>query len=225
MFVVFSENLNLTYFYLGLSSSYYQQLPTLLFLSGYKTSNKTSCTTVSGKNTCIFPFISYGITFKSCTLSWSERETEAWCSTEVDGSGENISGSKGFCEPACQPTKLPKDTNDEQKKVGKDLSTISIVILVIIVLISSLITMICYYYVKRNKTKGEKKETEEQIEEKDTFLNENIANSYMVLNKQAEKQEISDEVISCNNMENHVSDKLLKNVETNQKEKGQYALL
>ena len=195
-----------------------------LFLSGYKTSKKTSCTTVSGKKSCIFPFKYYGVTFKSCTLSWSERETEAWCSTEVDGSGENISGREGFCEPACQPTKLPKDTNDEQKKVGKDLSTVSIVILVIIILILLLITMVYYCYVKRNKAKGEKKGTEEQ---KDTLLNENIAmiNSYMVLNEQAAKQEISDEVISCNSMENHVSDKLLNNIETNQKEKGQYALL
>ena len=224
MFVVFLDDLNLTYFCLSLSSSYYRQLPTLLFLSGYKTSNKTSCTTVSGKNNCIFPFISYGVTFKSCTLSWSVRETEAWCSTEVDGSGENISGRNGICEPACQPTKLPEDTNDEQKKVGKDLSTVSIVILVIIILIVSSITMVYYCYVKRNKAKGEKKEKEEQ---KDTLTNGNIAmiNSYMVLNEQAAKQEISDEVISYNNGEYHVSDKLLKNIETNQKEKGQYALL
>ena len=157
-------------------------------------------------------------------MSWSERETEAWCSTKVDGSGENISGRDGFCEPACQPTKLPEDTNDEQKKVGKDLSTVSIVILVIIILIVSSITMVYYCYVKRNKAKGEKKEKEEQ---KDTLTNGNIAmiNSYMVLNEQAAKQEISDEVISYNNGEYHVSDKLLKNIETNQKEKGQYALL
>ena len=201
--------------------------PTPLFISGYKNSNKTTCTTISGKQsnqTCIFPFISYGITFNSCTLSWSERKTEAWCSTKVDGLGENISGRKGFCEPACQPTKLPKGTNEEEKKVGKDLSTISIVILITIIIILSLITMVYCCYVKRNKAKREKKETEEQ---KDTLLNENIAmiNSYMVLNEQAAKQEISDEVISCNSMENHVSDKLLNNIETNQKEKGQCVLL
>ena len=133
-------------------------MPTLPILSGYETSNKTSCTTVGDEKSnrsCIFPFIAYGVTFNSCTLSWSERETEAWCSTEVDGSGENISGRDGFCEPACQPTKLPEDTNDEQKKVGKDLSTVSIVILVIIILIVSSITMVYYCYVKRNKGKEE----------------------------------------------------------------------
>ena len=152
------------------------------------------------------------------------RETQAWCATEVDGSGENISGRNGFCEPACQPTKIPKDTNDEQKKVGKDLSTVSIVILVIIILILSLIPMVYYCYVKRNKAKREKKEIEEQ---KDTLLDGTIAmnNSYMVLNRQAPKQEISEEEMSCNIMKNHVSDKLLNNIETNQKEKGQYALL
>ena len=40
-----------------------------------------------------------------------------------------------------------------------------------------------------------------------------------------QKHEISEEEMSCNNMKNYVSDKLLNNIETNQKEKGQYALL
>ena len=152
MFVVFLENLN---FYLSLSSSYYRQLPTLLFLSGYKTSNKTSCTTVSGKNTCIFPFKYYGVTFKSCTLSWSESETEAWCSTKVDESGEYISGHEGYCEPACQPTRLPKDSNEESKKVGKDSSTISFVVISITLLILSSIIMVCCCYIKRKRGKEE----------------------------------------------------------------------
>ena len=59
----------------------------------------------------------------SCTLSWSENKTEAWCSTKVDESGEHISGHEGFCEPACQPKKLTEDTNEEPKIIGKGSST------------------------------------------------------------------------------------------------------
>ena len=57
----------------------------------------------------------------SCTLSWSENKTEAWCSTKVDESGEHISGHEGFCEPACQPEKLTEDTNVESEIIGKGL--------------------------------------------------------------------------------------------------------
>ena len=97
-------------------------MPTLLGLSGYETSNKTSCTTVgdeTSNKSCIFPFIAYGITFNSCTLSWSEDNVKAWCATEVDGSDELIPGKWEYCEPACQPTKLLKDTNDEPKHNSK----------------------------------------------------------------------------------------------------------
>ena len=118
-----------------------------LFLSGYETSKKASCTTVSGEKsnkTCIFPFIYNGITFNSCTLSWSHDHTKAWCSTRVDESGKHISGHYGFCEPACQPIKVPKDS-----------STILIVIISITILILLSIIMISYCYVKRNRRKEE----------------------------------------------------------------------
>ena len=87
----------------------------------------------------------------------------------------------------------------------------------------STVAMVYYFYVKRNKVKEEKEFTEEQ-KEKDTLLDGKIAmiNSYMVLNEQAAKQEISKEV-SCNNMESNV--KLPNDIETNQKEKGWYTLL
>ena len=54
-------------------------------------------------------------------MSWSENETEAWCSTKVDESGEHISDDEGFCEPACQPEKLIEDTNVESEIIGKGL--------------------------------------------------------------------------------------------------------
>ena len=101
-------------------------------------------------------------------MSWSERETEAWCSTKVDDSGEHISGHEGFCEPSCQPT-----------KVGKESSTITIVIILITVLILSSIIMIYYCYVKRNHQRKDDKDT--------LLLKGNIAmiNEQLVLNEQA----------------------------------------
>ena len=152
-----------------------------LFLSGYKTSNKTSCTTIKdasgtqSNRTCILPFKHFGTTYNSCTLSWSQEDTEAWCATEVDASGEVVYW--GVCELACQPTKLPEDTNMEPNKVVKDLptksrnfsgdanekskkvvtdsSTITIAIISITVLILLSIIIIYCCYVKRNKGKEE----------------------------------------------------------------------
>ena len=121
------------------------------------TSNRISCTTVSGRKSnkaCIFPFKFDGVTFKSCIMSRSRSQTKAWCSTKVDESGDHISGHSGFCEPACQPTKLPTYTNEESKKVGKDSSTISFVVISITILILSSIIMIYYCYVKRNREGG-----------------------------------------------------------------------
>ena len=122
------------------------------FLSGYKTSSKQSCTTISGERpnkTCKFPFIFEGLTFNSCTLSWSNNNTKAWCSTKVDDSGYYKPGQWGFCESACQPTKLAE--------VGIDSSTISIVTISTTILILSSIIMIYYCYVKRKNGKEEKK--------------------------------------------------------------------
>ena len=141
------------------------------------TSNRTTCTTVSGRKSnkaCIFPFKFDGVTFKSCIMSRSRSQTKAWCSTKVDESGDHISGHSGFCEPACQPTKSPTYTsnplaahpgpegargsltytNEESKEVGKDSSTISFVVISITILILSSIIMIYYCYVKRNREGG-----------------------------------------------------------------------
>ena len=133
--------------------------PIPLFLSGYKISNKTSCTTVtdfSGKKsnkTCIFPFKLLGITYNRCV--WCEKDTKARCPTLTgdDGSVELIPDNWGVCEPACQPKKLSEDTNEESKKVGKDSSMVSIVIISITVLILSSITMVYCCYVKRKRGK------------------------------------------------------------------------
>ena len=93
-------------------------------------------------------------------MNWVEKETEAWCATEDDGSDEIIPDQMGVCEQACQPTKLPE--------VAKHSSTISIVIIsiTIMILLTSIIT-IYYWYVKRNEGK----------EEKDTIQDENIEKS------------------------------------------------
>ena len=141
---------------------------TILFPSDYETSKKASCTTDNGKDsikTCIFPFISHGIKFNSCTLSWTQDDTKAWCATEFDGSGKYISGNWGFCEPACQPKKLQNNTTT--------ILTVSICT----VLFMLLIAIFYWYYMKRNKDK----------KEKDTIMKGNIAmlNEQLVLNEQA----------------------------------------
>ena len=105
------------------------------------------------------------MTYNSCTLNSAEEETEsrilqAWCATKVDGSGKLVKKSSlnaGVCEPACQPRKLQEDINNEDsKKVGKDSSTVSIVIIsiTIMILLTSII-LIYYCYVKRNKGEQE----------------------------------------------------------------------
>ena len=98
-------------------------------------------------------------------MNLAEEETksrilQAWCATKVDGSGKLVEKSSlnaGVCEPACQPRKLPEDINNEDsKKVGKDSSTVSIVIIsiTIMILLTSII-LIYYCYVKRNKGEQE----------------------------------------------------------------------
>ena len=105
------------------------------------------------------------MTYNSCTLNSAEEETEsrilqAWCATKVDGSGKLVrknSLNAGVCELACQPRKLAEDINNEEsKKVGKDSSTVSIVIIsiTIIILVKSIL-MIYYCHVKRNKREEE----------------------------------------------------------------------
>ena len=101
-------------------------------------------------------------------MNSAEEETEsrilqAWCATKVDGSGKLVrksSLSAGVCEPACQPRKLSEDINNEDsKKVGKDSSTVSIVIIsiTIMILLTSILTIYCCY-AKRNK-REEKNDT------------------------------------------------------------------
>ena len=68
-----------------------------------------ACSTTSGEDPnkpCVFPFIFKGITYNWCTKDGNESgDTEAWCATKVDGSGEYERGTTnwGFCEPKCQP--------------------------------------------------------------------------------------------------------------------------
>ena len=142
--------------------------PTILFPSDHKISKKASCTTDSGKEsnkTCIFPFITHGIMFNSCTLSFSPDDTKAWCATEVDGSDKHILPKFGFCEPACQPKKLQENT------------TIIVTISICATLCLSSIAILSWYYIKRNK----------EEKEKETLLKGNIAmiNDQLVLNEQA----------------------------------------
>ena len=67
------------------------------------------CTTTSGPDPnklCIFPFKFRGITYNSCTTNGNDPgDTNAWCSTKVDDSGEHVGdgqGNWGNCETKCQ---------------------------------------------------------------------------------------------------------------------------
>ena len=68
------------------------------------------CTTTFGPDPgkpCIFPFKSdkTGITYNTCTTDGNDpSDLKAWCSTQVNDSGEHVSGigKWGYCEQKCQ---------------------------------------------------------------------------------------------------------------------------
>ena len=49
--------------------------------------------------TCVFPFIYKGVTYRSCT---SKDENKNWCYTEVDTNANGVEGKWGYCSPECQ---------------------------------------------------------------------------------------------------------------------------
>jgi len=65
-----------------------------------------SCKTTSGASVnkpCIFPFKYRGVEYNRCTLVDSSPDNKAWCSTEVDSTGNHVGGQGkwGNCGPAC----------------------------------------------------------------------------------------------------------------------------
>ena len=70
------------------------------------------CKTVSGPDSnsfCVFPFRFEGVTYTSCTQAGNTGgNTQAWCSTLVNDSGEHVGGQGkwGNCESKCQTGKL-----------------------------------------------------------------------------------------------------------------------
>ena len=67
-----------------------------------------NCSTVSdGPNPnelCVFPFKLHGITYNQCTTAGNDRnDSNPWCSTLVDDSGEHIGEGDnwGNCGPNC----------------------------------------------------------------------------------------------------------------------------
>ena len=76
---------------------------------GWADCSEWGCTTSYGPDpnkTCIFPFKYRGKTYNCCTFDDNyATDTDAWCSTKVDRTGEHLSGQGkyGFCEPKCQP--------------------------------------------------------------------------------------------------------------------------
>ena len=66
-----------------------------------------TCVTVGGPASgrpCVFPFRFGGVTYNQCTFEGNQPgETEPWCSTRTDGSGNHIGGQGnwGFCPTNC----------------------------------------------------------------------------------------------------------------------------
>ena len=111
------------------------------------------------KAPCIFPFKYKGTTYNSCTKADLPKYAK-WCAVAINNETLELK-DYGYCED-CQ----------------EDNNTITIVILSIssLFLLASIL-MVCYYYVKRKREKGEI----------DTMMKGNIdmINDQLVLNKQA----------------------------------------
>lgn len=87
-----------------------------------KTGSKV-CITKSGKDAntrCVFPFRYDGIIYNSCTKAGNQPgETEHWCSTKVDSSGQHVSGQGkwGWCDTSCNiPSRTLVSTNQRTFK-------------------------------------------------------------------------------------------------------------
>lgn len=79
----------------------------------------SSCSTISGHYAglpCIFPFTYKGKVHTECTWEDAEkRHNQAWCSTEVDSSGNFITSKWGNCGPTC-----PVEINMQAETITKE---------------------------------------------------------------------------------------------------------
>ena len=82
-----------------------------------------ACSTVGGPDPyqqCIFPFTWDGKTYYGCPVDPDDK-TKIWCSTQVDGYGNHVTGKGkyGYCSNTCPKHQLSPKTNGKEDKVPK----------------------------------------------------------------------------------------------------------
>lgn len=74
----------------------------ILAVGIFRPSSAQRCETIGGNDPfcpCVFPFTYDGETYQSCTKDGDGQHP--WCSTQVDGNGNHVTGKWGYCGQNC----------------------------------------------------------------------------------------------------------------------------